>query len=301
MNHSSVKNVIIVDPFFSITAASKILARIPNRDIQIEVITSLCKTNPDNGEVEEISQSQKLQEFLEKNTHILHPKLLIWNLTRGGKQVFHDRYLIRYHKNGKIDGFLLSNSLNSMGQFYPFVIAPMDYDVCLEVMEYLNEIRDSDVQKKKNKKKSIISEILYDSKKLYNSQQKEISEELPYMDWFAKWVNTENIVRIPEDGISEAISIVMKSWADDGKLACKMLCFMGLYVESYSKFDLVAKTMQNQDCLINSFLDEFISLSKEEECKRTHLEKGIESKEFRLFMLLNGNAIPNRSGFFQNS
>ena len=237
MNHSSVKNVIIVDPFFSITAASKILARIPNRDIQIEVITSLCKTNPDNGEVEEISQSQKLQEFLEKNTHILHPKLLIWNLTRGGKQVFHDRYLIRYHKNGKIDGFLLSNSLNSMGQFYPFVIAPMDYDVCLEVMEYLNEIRDSDVQKKKNKKKSIISEILYDSKKLYNSQQKEISEELPYMDWFAKWVNTENIVRIPEDGISEAISIVMKSWADDGKLPCKMLCFMGLYVESNSKFD----------------------------------------------------------------
>ena len=297
MNHSSIKNLIIADPFFSISAASKILARIPNRDIQIEVITSLCKTNPDNGKVEEISQSQKLQEFLKKNTHILHPKLLVWNLTRGGKQVFHDRYLIRYHKNGKIDGFLLSNSLNSMGQFYPFVIAPMDYDVCLEVIEYLNEIRDSDVQNKKNKKERIISEILYDSKKLCNSQQKEISEELPYMDWFAKWVNTENIVRIPEDGISEAISIVMKSWADDGKLACKMLCFMGLYVESYSKFDLVAKTMQNQDCLIDSFLDEFISLSKEEECKRTHLEKGIESKEFHLFMLLNGNAIPSRSGF----
>ena len=129
------------------------MARISNRDIQIEVITSLCKTNPDNGEVEEINQSQRLQEFLEENTHILHPKLLVWNLTRGGKQVFQDRYLIRYHKNGKIDGFLLSNSLNSMGQFYPFVIAPMDYDVCLEVMEYLNEIRDSDVQKKKIKKR----------------------------------------------------------------------------------------------------------------------------------------------------
>ena len=116
------------------------------------------------------------------------------------------------------------------------------------------------------------------------------------MDWFVKWVNMENIVRIPEDGISEAISIVMKSWADDGKLACKMLCFMGLCVESYSKFDLVAKTMQNQDCLVDSFLDEFISLSKEE-CKRTHWEKGIESKESHLFMLLNGNAIPSRSGF----
>ena len=117
MNHSSVKNVIIADPFFSITAASKILARIPNRGIQIEVITSLCEINPDNGEVEGQNQSQKFQEFLEKNTHILHPKLLVWNLKRGGKQVFHDRYLIRYHENGKIDGFLLSNSLNSMGHF----------------------------------------------------------------------------------------------------------------------------------------------------------------------------------------
>ena len=297
MNHSSVKNIIIADPFFSITAASKILARIPNRDIQIEVITSLCEINPDNGEGEGISQSQKLQEFLEKNTHILHPKLLVWNLKRGGKQVFHDRYLIRYHESGKIDGFLLSNSLNSMGQFYPFVIAPMDYDVCLEVIEYLNEIRDSDVQNKKNKKERIISEILYDSKKLCNSQQKEISEELPYMDWFPKWKSIEGIVRIPKYDVSEAISIVMKYWVDDGKFACKIFCCMASFVESCSRFDLVAKTIQNQDCLVRSFLYEFISLAKETESKITHLEKGIGSKECHLFMLLNGNAIPDPSGF----
>lgn len=297
MNHSSVKNVIIADPFFSITAASKILARIPNRDIQIEVITSLCEINPDNGEVEGQNQSQKFQEFLEKNTHILHPKLLVWNLKRGGKQVFHDRYLIRYHENGKRDGFLLSNSLNSMGQFYPFVIAPMDYDVCLEVIEYLNEIRDSDVQNKKNKKERIISEILYDSKKLCNSQQKEISEELPYMDWFPKWKSIEGIVRIPKYDVSEAISIVMKYWVDDGKFACKIFCCMASFVESHSRFDLVAKTIQNQDCLVRSFLYEFISLAKETESKITHLEKGIGSKECHLFMLLNGNAIPDPSGF----
>ena len=60
MNYSSVKDVIIADPFFSISAASKILARVPNRDNQIEVITSLYEINPDNGKVEEISQSQKL-------------------------------------------------------------------------------------------------------------------------------------------------------------------------------------------------------------------------------------------------
>ena len=184
-----------------------------------------------------------------------------------------------------------------MGQFYPFVIAPMNYDVCLEVLEYLNEIRNPDVQKKKNKKDRIISEILYDSSKLSHAQHKEISEELPNMDWFAKWKNAEGSVRIPEDDISEAISIVMKFWEDDGKLACKMLCCMGRVIESYSRFDLVVKLMQNQDCLVRSFLDEFISLAKEAEYKRTHLEKGIESEEYHLFMLLNENAIPNPSGF----
>lgn len=297
INHSSVKNVIIADPFFSITAAFKILARIPNRDIQIEVITSLCEINPDNGKVERLSQSQKFQEFLENNAHILHPKLLVWNLKRGVKQVFHDRYLIRYHENGKIDGFLLSNSLNSMGQFYPFVIAPMDYDVCLEVIEYFNEIRDSDVQKKKNKKERIISDILYDSKKFCNSQQKEISEELPYMDWFAKWKNAESSIRIPEEDIPEAITIVMKSWDNNANLACKMLCYIGAVVESDSEFDLVAKIIKNNEGLLNSFVEEFILLAEESELKRTHYENGVESEEYRIFLLLEGNAQPSRSGF----
>lgn len=297
INHPSIKNVIIADPFFSITAASKMLTRISNRDIQIKVITSLCETNPDNGESERISQSQKLQEFLEKNTCVLHPKLLVCNLKRGEKQVFHDRYLMRYHKNGKIDGFLLSNSLNSMGQFYPFVIAPMDYDVCLEVMEYLNEICDSAMQEKKNKKERIISEVLYESNKLCDIQQKEIPEELPYEDWFAKWVDREGYIKIPKDDISEAISIVVKSWEDDGKLACKMLCYIWLVVESDNELDLLSKIKQKQDCLVRSFLDEFVILAKEVESNRTHMEKGIDSRECRVFTLLNGTAQPSQPGF----
>ncbi len=297
MDCPSVKHLIIADPFFSISAASKILTRISNRDIQLEVITSLSDINPDNGKKEQISQSQILENFLEKNTHFLHPKLLVWNLKRGGKQVFHDRYLIRYHENGKIDGFLLSNSLNSMGQFYPFVVASMDYDVCLEVMEYLNEIRDFGVQEKRNKKERIISEILYDSKKLCNTQQKEISEELPYMDWFVKWRNTEGSIRIPKDDILEAISIVMKSWDDDCKIACKMICYIWLAVEPHNKLDFVSKIKQKQDYFVKSFLDEFVILAKEVESNRTHFEKGIGSEECHIFTLLNGTAQPSRTGF----
>ncbi len=51
------------------------------------------------------------------------------------------------------------------------------------------------------------------------------------MDWFAKWKNAESSVRIPEEDISEAISIVMKSWDNDANLACKMLCYIGAVVE----------------------------------------------------------------------
>lgn len=299
INKPFIKNLIIVDPFFSSTAASKILTRISNKDIQIEVITSLCEINHDNDK-EKISESNNLRKFLENNINILHPKLLVYNLKRGGKQVFHDRYLMRYHKNGKLDGFLLSNSLNSMGQFYPFVISPMDYDVCLEVMEYLNEIRNYDIQKKKNKKECIVSEIIYDSKKLRNYQQQETqetSEELQYIDKFSKWKNLEGIVRIPESDIPKAISIVIEFWKNDCKFACKMLCCLGLVDEFYFKFDLLANLIKNINWLFDSFLDEFTSLSNEIESLRNHLEKGIESKEYLLFMLLNGDAKPSRFGF----
>ena len=297
INCSTVKDVIIVDPFFSTTAASKILGRISNRDVHIKVITSLCEINPDNGKVEKTSQSDILQEFLEKNKHVLHSKLLVLNLKRGGKQVFHDRYLIRYHKNGRIDGFLLSNSLNSMGQFYPFIIVPMDYELCLEVKEYINEICVSDVQKKKNKKNRIITEILYDGEKFCNYKTNKRSEELIYRDWFAKWKNTEGIVKIPKEDVLEAFSIIMKVWVNDSKLACKMICYMGTVVELHTSFELMSSLIKNQVSLVNSFVEEFICLAKYVEVETAHCEKGMESEEYRFFMLLNGNAQPSRLGF----
>ena len=77
-----------------------------------------------------------------------------------------------------------------MGQFYPFIIVPMDYELCLEVKEYINEICVSDIQKKKNKKNRIITEILYYREKFCNYKTSKRSEELTYIDWFAKWKNT---------------------------------------------------------------------------------------------------------------
>lgn len=293
----SVKHVIIADPFFSIEAAAKILARISRGDIQIDVITSLCNTDPDTGEeISNINAGTKLQEFLIANEHILHPNLLVCNLKRGGAQVFHDRYLLRYFEDGRIDGFLLSNSLNSMGQFYPFVIAPMEYEVCLEVSSYLESMRDADVQSKVNKKERITCDILYNSTEKRQVHQQELSETLFSAEWLSRWYDSDNGLRIPEQDIDEAVAVVMSHWNDDNNLACRTLCSVSASVVSYSS-QKVAESIRNMDGLKDMFIDTFIPLAKERETARNHMKTGIESEECKHWMLLNGNAQPSQGDF----
>lgn len=107
IDQRAVKKVVIADPYFSIHAAAKLLTRIPRTDLQIDVITSLGEKDPDTGEETDVCQNYRA--VLEKNHAAFHGNLTICNIRRGGKQVFHDRYLIRYLNNGTIDGFLLSN------------------------------------------------------------------------------------------------------------------------------------------------------------------------------------------------
>ena len=87
--------------------------------------------------------------------------------------MFHDRYLIRYHKDGSTDGFLLSNSLNSMGQFYPFVIAPMDPEVCQSVDEYLREMIEPEAQEKKSEDRRVNRKVLFDYQKSVSPQARQ--------------------------------------------------------------------------------------------------------------------------------
>lgn len=295
----SVKHVVIADPFFSITAATKILARISRSDVQIDVITSLCNTNPDTGEeILNTNAVTKLQDSLKSSEHILHPNLLVCNLKRGGAQVFHDRYLLRYFEDGRIDGFLLSNSLNSMGQFYPFVIAPMEYEVCLEVSSYLESMRDADIQSKVHKKERITCDILYDSTERQQVQKEELSEVLFSAEWLSRWCDSNNGLRIPEQDIDEAVAVVMNHWNDDSHLACRTLCSISEFSGSHF-LQKVAESIRNMDGLKDMFMDTFISLAKERETARNHMKKGIESEECKFWMLLNGNAQPSRSGFSQ--
>lgn len=293
----SVKHVIIADPYFSIMAAAKILARISRKDVQLEVVTSLTNINPDTGEKTNKNEGEELQKFLQNNVHIIHPNLMVCNLHRGGKQVFHDRYLIRYFDDGKIDGFLLSNSLNSMGQFYPFIIAPMEYEVCLEVVNYLDEMRDANIQSKVNKNERISCEVLFDSKNYCHEKNEEQLDELPYKIWFAQWSDLNKEIHISQQDVLEAVTNVMQKWDVEKEIACKMLCIMPKIVDGDSSYEVVTEAISGNKSVADLLIEEFSVLAKDTEIKRNHLSKGKYSEEYTLWMLLNDKAKPSSSGF----
>ena len=118
---------------------------------------------------------------MKKNEDIIHKYLRIINITQNGKTAIHDRYLLRLLSDGSMDGYLLSNSLNSAGQNYSFVIAPMDKEVVYSVLEYVNEIKDNEIQKKKNKKERLSIETLWDT---YDEEyKKEVNKIISTKSW----------------------------------------------------------------------------------------------------------------------
>lgn len=291
---NSVKKVVIADPYFSVRAAEKILTRIPRTDIQVDVITSRGKIDPDTGS--KIPEYMELQNFLTEKTAILHNHLFVCNLQRGGKQVFHDRYLIRYFDNGSIDGFLLSNSLNAMGQFYPFVIAPLEHDVCLEVCDYLNAMCDPDIQGKQPKKERITCNVLYNSEDKIISTPYCPSEQLPLSEWLAPWCNENLEVFVPVEDLSAAVAIIWKKWRADRKLACRVLSMLAGVTDPWSPCEL-ADVVRKVEGAADEFRNVFVVLAREVESARNHEVKGLNSPEYRLWALLNGTAQPSHQGF----
>lgn len=141
LNESGVERVILVDPYFSIRAMEKFLARIENKALRLEVVTSLSTIDPDEeGQAaEQPDYMEKVRAFLKNNSAIIHPHLKILNVTLNEKTVIHDRYLLRLKEDGSMDGYLLSNSLNAAGKNYSFVIAQMDRDVVYEVFRLCSQ------------------------------------------------------------------------------------------------------------------------------------------------------------------
>lgn len=293
---SSVKKAVIADPYFSAYAAGKILSRIPRSDIEIEIITFSGNTDPDTGN--KISKYEELQKFLTGNCGLLHNNLRVYNLHRQGssdKQVFHDRYLIRYFDNGIIDGFLLSNSLNSMGQFYPFVIAPLEHEVCMEVCEHLNSMLDSDIQAGISRGRRIVCDVLYDSR--HKETQAPISDYgySIIAQWLAPWCNEDSEISIPVQDLDKAVEIIKTNWNNDRNRACRALSMISLITAGYSP-DTLADIIKKKG-IEEEFTDVFLPLAEDIETKRDYKKISCTSPVYGLRALLIGSAKPNPAGF----
>lgn len=183
LNESGVKQVIIVDPYFSIRAMEKLLARIENKALKLEIVTSLSRIDPDEeGAVaEQPDYMKRVRAFLKNNSTIIHPHLKILNVTLNEKTAIHDRYLLRLKEDGSMDGYLLSNSLNAAGKNYSFVTARMDQDVVYEVLDYVRQITDEEIQAKQAKKKRLQIETLWDT--FEKQPTSEVTEPVSCPNW----------------------------------------------------------------------------------------------------------------------
>lgn len=184
-NNRDVEKAIIVDPYFSVFAMEKMLTRITNEKMYLKIITSLSLRNPDKEGASEINPNYlgEVRDFLKNNKRLIHKNLMIQNITHQGNTVIHDRYLL-LKKTNSIEGYLLSNSINSAGQNYSFVIAPMDQEVVYEVLDYVHEITDEEIQSRKNKKIRYQIETLWDSES--NKKEEENTSFIIVNPWERK-------------------------------------------------------------------------------------------------------------------
>ncbi len=287
LDAESVCSAVLADPYFSIPSAAKLLTRITNTDLELEIITSLTSTDPDSNEKQNIVENYR--KFLKDNAGILHHKLYVYNLCRGKKQVFHDRYLIRYHKDGRIDGFLLSNSLNSMGQFYPFVIAPLESEVCYSVADYLNEMRNTEVQKKMPKKQRIACDVLFDYKQSVGSQKPQPKE-------LTSWESNLLERKIKESDLPDVLNELWSHCEDDREKVCQVLSSLGGHTNYWSAKELAAVLKKNQS-MADWYMECFLPMARSIESSRKHLKAGVNSFEFIFWSLLTGKSKPDTSGF----
>lgn len=290
----SVKRAIIADPYFSVISAQKLLTRIPRTDIQLDIITSLTDTDPDTNDKMDVCE--KYRKFLTNNASILHKNLSIRNLKRGKNPVFHDRYLIRFFDDGRIDGFLLSNSFNSMGQFYPFVIAPMEQEICYEVCNYLENMCDSEFQSKLPVKDCIVSELLCDFHSEYKLKTAIKPEHLPFDLWLTPWCSNGSMPNIPKEELVSVVNTLWEHWEDEKLLTCKMFGFLALTTHPWCAKDL-ASAMKSIENAENDFIKEFAKNATAIEQQQNHISNGLNSDVYVRSALLNGHAKPSRQGF----
>ena len=306
IEEKDVKRIVLADPFFSVKSAAKLLGRISSSDVELNVITALAEIDPDTGNKTSDIKEQS-RTFIKNNRNILHSNLIVKNILRGNNQAFHDRYLIRYFSDGHIDGFLLSNSLNSAGQSYHYVIAPLEFAVCLEVAEYLQNLSDSEYQENLPKNERVQIEILCSPENDYENAEKEIQYVLPQLltgernidgavhrcielNYFKDDSNAKSFTVLP-DALPNIIRDLLKHCESDPENV--IIAFGEALYHSYDRAIYKARRiLQSVPNSIAKYSEMILLLAKDVEERQKHKQQPISSKQYIYWSLLNGKAKP---------
>lgn len=292
LEEESVCRVLLADPYFSAPSAAKLLTRVPRSDLQIDILTCRNRADPDTGKP--VDSDALCRAFLQQNASSLHPNLSVHSLDRKKHAAFHDRYLIRYHKDLHIDGFMLGNSINSMGEFYPFVISPLEPEVCLEVCGYLDELYSPS---RKDKRGPVIRcELLWDSKTHTGSDAPPYPSPSPLQDWLACWMQQEgNPDSIPKEDFSDILTHIQARGQSDPHTALRVLSEMAYSLRSFSPHE-IANAMMRIAGMPEWFCQAALELAPGLEQGRSHDRRGTDSQEYLLWGLLEGRVRPSRGG-----
>jgi hypothetical protein len=136
---------ILVDPFFGQEALQRLALRLPQSELELTVVSSWGRTDPDtgesaaNGSKASISEStRRLASLFAQIGPAIVPRFKFVNLVCGsGSQAFHDRYLLLYSHEGSFRVFLLSNSVNGMAANWPFCISRVTGRAGKEAKRYI--------------------------------------------------------------------------------------------------------------------------------------------------------------------
>ena len=311
-----VERVIIADPYFSVESSSKLLTRVETQSKELIVITALTNTDPDDDTGKVLDAKQACKNFLSNNRNMLHQNMTFINVLRNTKQAFHDRYIIRYFSDGKKDGFLLSNSLNSAGQSYPYVSAPLEYGVLLHVEDCLLNLTNAEYQKTlpKNEQVSveILSEPLQHQYKIRNEENCTLPKLLTGDENFDTAIETcvklgyfrndSDIhgFHVASAMFQEIVLIIFNNWDVNPERAITSLGEM-LYRIVLEQGICAEDTIKNIPDAVSKFVETVTALAENVELRQNHGQHPVESQQFAFWAIMNGNAEPGPISYWFDS
>jgi len=156
-DRNEVRKATFIDPFFGEEATVRLLPRLKNPSLSVEVITSLVNKK-NEGDTE--TPLEKMQKTLLQNKTLLPSNFKVINVqnNNASEQQFHDRFLLLETSNGT-EGWILGNSYHSQSQKYPAIMIKLQEDIITEIVQYF-----SDLLIGKAEKKEARSNVLYESK-----------------------------------------------------------------------------------------------------------------------------------------